>query len=340
MEASGLAESLDQLDGQLDRRVRFLNVQTSDLISWTTTDFRGFARTICRYFTLGKKNPSTIDAKEQFEGTIQGKADENKSKEILFWKNHYKNGITDDEIVESANKFKNIYEDFDKTLKNQKYLKGDKFTVVDLAWYVSTKRLAMAGIPIGKYKNVQKWFSNLDNDANFKKEIKIDNSIENKETNISSKMINQIKNVSQEEKSKPEVQTEIKANKNFIIKSFNDLIEICSNKKEIKLKYELEKNVNLVKFEKNRIEISFNESLNKDFVKELSSKLFEWTNERWIITFSQLKGERSIKDQQKNIKDKLIENSKKSEIYKDVIKNFPDAELINVKSKMSRNNIS
>ena len=123
---------------------------------------------------LGKKNPSTIDAKEQFEGTIQGKADENKSKEILFWKNHYKNGITDDEIVESANKFKNIYEDFDKTLKNQKYLKGDKFTVVDLAWYVSTKRLAMAGIPIEKYKNVQKWFSNLDNDENFKKEIKID----------------------------------------------------------------------------------------------------------------------------------------------------------------------
>ena len=175
--------------------------------------------------------------------------------------------------------------------------------------------------------------SSLNLKDNFEKEIKIDNSIENKETNISSKMINQIKNVSQEEKSKPEVQTEIKADKNFIIKSFNDLIEICSNKKEIKLKYELEKNVNLVKFEKNRIEISFNESLNKDFVKELSSKLFEWTNERWIITFSKLKGERSIKDQQKNIKEKLIDDSKNSEIYKNVINNFPDAELINVKSK-------
>ena len=140
---------------------------------------------------LGKKNPSTIDAKEQFEGTIQGKADENKSKEILFWKNHYKNGITDDEIVESANKFKNIYEDFDKTLKNQKYLKGDEFTVVDLAWYVSTKRLAMAGIPIEKYKNVQKWFSNLDNDANFKKEIKIDIPI--KIIAVVIKIINKIK---------------------------------------------------------------------------------------------------------------------------------------------------
>jgi DNA polymerase-3 subunit gamma/tau len=164
-------------------------------------------------------------------------------------------------------------------------------------------------------------------------DIKIDSSIENKEIDISSKMINQIKNISQEEKSKPEVQSEIKASQNLIIRSFNDLIEICSNKKEIKLKYELEKNVNLVKFENNRIEISFNESLNKDFVKELSSKLFEWTNERWIITFSKLKGERSIKDQQKNIKEKLINDSKNSEIYKNVINNLPDAELINVKSK-------
>ena len=140
---------------------------------------------------LGKKNPSTIDAKEQFEGTIQGKADENKSKEILFWKNHYQNGITDDEIIESANKFKNIYENFDNTLKNQKYLKGDKFTVMDLAWYVSTKRLAMAGIPIEKYKNVQKWFSNLDNDENFKKEIKIDIPI--KIIAVVIKIINKIK---------------------------------------------------------------------------------------------------------------------------------------------------
>ena len=140
---------------------------------------------------LGKKNPSTIDAKEQFEGTIQGKADENKSKEILFWKNHYQNGITDDEIIESANKFKNIYENFNNILKNQKYLKGDKFTVVDLAWYVSTKRLAMAGIPIEKYKNVQKWFSNLDNDENFKKEINIDMPI--KIIAAAIKIINKIK---------------------------------------------------------------------------------------------------------------------------------------------------
>ena len=227
----------------------------------------------------------------------------------------------------------------DQFVKIKEISKGLENQTLILFWQFTIKTLEELDIVSNQNLSIEMFLirlihlSSLKLKDNFEEEIKIDNSTENKETNISSKMINQIKNVSQEEKSKPEVQTEIKADKNFIIKSFNDLIEICSNKKEIKLKYELEKNVNLVKFEKNRIEISFNESLNKDFVKELSSKLFEWTNERWIITFSQLKGERSIKDQQKNIKEKLIEDSKKSEIYKDVIKNFPDAELINVKSK-------
>ena len=45
---------------------------------------------------------------------------------------------------------------------------------------------------------------------------------------------------------------------NFI-NSFDELLKMCLSKKEIKLKYELEKNVNLVSFENQRIEISFNE---------------------------------------------------------------------------------
>ena len=89
----------------------------------------------------------------------------------------------------------------------------------------------------------------------------------------------------------------------------------------------------LVKFEKNRIEVSFNESLDKDFVKDLSSKLFEWTGERWIITFSKLKGQMSVKDKQKNVKKQLIDEMKNSEIFKSVIDRFPDAELIDVNSK-------
>jgi DNA polymerase-3 subunit gamma/tau len=146
-----------------------------------------------------------------------------------------------------------------------------------------------------------------------------------------SRTVNQIKNIAQEEKQTPEAKPEIKVINKNLINSFDDLLNICTFKKEIKLKYELEKNVNLVKFERNRIEISFNDNLDKDFVKDLSSKLYEWTAERWIITFSKSKGEMSVKEKQKNKKDKLINEVKNLEFYKKVMKKFPDAELIDVK---------
>ncbi|OUW63926.1 MAG: DNA polymerase III, subunit gamma and tau [Pelagibacteraceae bacterium TMED201] len=155
-------------------------------------------------------------------------------------------------------------------------------------------------------------------------EVKITSKIKQTET------INQIKNVAQEIKAKPELQTETKADKKILINSFYDLIEICNLKKEMKLKYELENNINLVKFETQRIEISFNDNLDKDFVKDLSTKLFEWTNKRWIISFSKNKGEISIKDKEKNKHMELIENAKKSDLYIKMLDHFSDAELVDV----------
>jgi len=171
---------------------------------------------------------------------------------------------------------------------------------------------------------------NADNLAGHKKQ-EFDNN---------SKSIDQIKNIVQEEKHKPEIKSEIKAVDKNLINSFDDLLDICNQKKEIKLKYELEKNVNLVKFERNRIEISFNDNLDKDFVKDLSTKLFEWTDERWIITFSKSKGEMSVKEKQKNKKDELIKDIKNLEIYKMVMKKFPDAELLDIKLNQKEEDIN
>ena len=148
--------------------------------------------------------------------------------------------------------------------------------------------------------------------------------------------IGQIKNIAQEkdvtlkDNRKVETQTDL-------INSFDDLLEICSSKKEIKLKYELEKNVNLVSFEDQRIEISFNEDLDKDFIKDLSLRLYEWTNNRWIITLSKTKGLPSKKETEVNLKKELIESVKNSLIYKSILKKLPDAELIDVKTNEKEN---
>ncbi len=213
--------------------------------------------------------------------------------------------------------------------------------VLILFWQFAISSLEEIDIVSNQHLSIEMFLIRLMHLSSVKSENKIENVdvnlksenlVKNTETELISKTINQIKNIAQEEKTKPEVQTEIKSENKININAFEDLIKICTKKKEIKLKYELEKNVNLVKFEKNRIEISFNESLDKDFVKDLSSKLFEWTNQRWIITFSKLKGQMSVKDKEKNVKKQLIDEMKNSEIFKSVMNRFPDAELIDVNS--------
>ena len=142
--------------------------------------------------------------------------------------------------------------------------------------------------------------------------------------------IGQMKHIVQEKdiKVKKEKKIETQA---IHINSFDELLDTCSHQKEIKLKYELEKNVNLVSFENQRIEISFNDDLDKDFIKDLSLKLYEWTNSRWIISLSKAKGQPTKKEREINLKKELLEDTKNSSIYNDILEQFSDAELIDVK---------
>ncbi len=212
-----------------------------------------------------------------------------------------------------------------------------------LFWQFTIKTLGELDIVSNQHLSIEMFLLRLIHLKNFrpKKEVQNENLKIDKENNdqieiskkiINKETVNQIKNVAQEKKIKPQTSIERKVTNETIIKSLDELIDICSTKKEMKLKYELEKNVNLVKFENGRIEISFNDNLDKDFVKDLSLKLLEWTNQRWIISFSKNQGEISIKDKEKNKKKELIENVKQSVLYKDILDYFPDAELIDVKS--------
>ena len=157
--------------------------------------------------------------------------------------------------------------------------------------------------------------------------IKVDvNEIKKNDINI----VNQIKNIKQEEELKFE--QDINQIKNDLnqIKSFDQLIDLCLKKREMDLKYELETNVNLVSFEKNRIEISFNDNLKKDFIKILTSKLYDWTNERWFISLTKKVGYKSIKDMKKIKSTEELQKFKNSDNYKEINKLFQDATNFNI----------
>ena len=94
----------------------------------------------------------------------------------------------------------------------------------------------------------------------------------------------------------------------------------------------MERNVKLVNFNKGKINICFNESLNKNFIKNLTEKLLKWTGERWIITLSKNTEAKSIYEKNQESKNNLIEVFRDSKIAKEIEAAFPDAELIDVQN--------
>ncbi len=184
------------------------------------------------------------------------------------------------------------------------------------------RTLYLKKILIGEKKSV---LSELNQDFNKNRKVS-ENKTYTKET------IDQLKNIEQKEKisTKPEIKNNIEG---LQIKSFSDLIKLCEEKKEIKFKYELENNLRLVSFMDQKIEISFNSVLDKTFIKDLTAKLLEWTNKRWIIAFSKENGSQTVKEQKKNLQENLLRKESQSKLSKEIKETFPDAELLKIEEE-------
>ena len=288
-----------------------------------------------------------------FELILQGE----EKKVIEGYRNIYDQGVEPkvfiNDFLELIYYFKNIdlltYEGNNFSLNDEEFLRIKEISkkienqILILFWQFTIRTIAELDVVSNQNLSIEMFLIRLihltsfklkkhENDK-FRQPLKKTIDEKNNLSDSNNETVNQIKNISQNKKIKPENEKEIKDEQTIFINSFDQLLKICNEKKEIKLKYELEKNVSLVHFANERIEISFNDNLDKNFVKDLSTKLFEWTSKRWIITFSKLKGEKTIKEKELDKKKVLIEDIKSSKLYKEVLQKFPDAKLIDVNQK-------
>tara|TARA_B110001452_G_scaffold196265_1_gene166253 strand:- start:1733 stop:3406 length:1674 start_codon:yes stop_codon:yes gene_type:complete len=293
---------------------------------------------------------------------------EGKEKDVLnLYRKIYEQGVEPkifiNDFLELLYYFKNInllnLDSTNFSLNDEEFLKikeiskGLNNKTLILFWQFTIKTLAEIDIVSNQHLSIEMFLIRLLHLVEIKKDTNINDTTLYEENKSDSEIlkkteggnydikettqaIGQIKNTVQEKELTPKVKTETKITS--IINSFEELLEICSIKKEIRLKYELEKNVNLVKFENRRIEISFNDNLDKYFVKDLSAKLFEWTNERWIITLSKIRGDLSKKEKELGKKTEMIKIVKESNIYSSLIEKFPDLELVDIRNQKRNEN--
>jgi DNA polymerase-3 subunit gamma/tau len=163
------------------------------------------------------------------------------------------------------------------------------------------------------------------------KKISTSNNDEQNDKKIKSVYKNQLKNTDQI-KTNLEKSPELKSEHlNFLaIKNFEDLIEVATKEKEVELKYDLERNVKLVSFTAGKMNITFNEKLNENFIKILTEKLLKWTGERWIISLSKEQGEETVYEKKLTNNKNNLAQEMNSEVVKNLIATFPDAKLVDV----------
>ena len=265
--------------------------------------------------------------------------------EIIYYLKNFKNLNNLKQSINFSDADLNKIDEMSKQVDDRTLLLFWEFTMEKMSEInlVSNQHLAIEMFLIRMIYLKKKSINNLEkiersnNDGSIHNIPKDENSSNELDSIIkNNKTINQIK-FSSQKKEKHLIEDEKKSNKTTI-NSFSELISICTNKKEIGLKYELENNVNLVSFKNNNIEISFNENLDKNFTKNITSKLFDWTGERWIILLSKKSGLKSIKEIKIEKKNNDLKNFKKSKLYEKAVNLFPDIEIFDIKDLNRRDN--
>ncbi|MGI9480876.1 MAG: DNA polymerase III subunit gamma/tau [Hyphomicrobiales bacterium] len=112
--------------------------------------------------------------------------------------------------------------------------------------------------------------------------------------------------------------------------SFQDVIKLAGERRDIKLKTELENYVRLIRFAPGQIECALEPDAPRGLPNALSRKLEQWTFTRWIISVSDEGGETPVADQTRAKRQNLFNEVRELPDVKAVLEKFPGAEIVDV----------
>jgi DNA polymerase-3 subunit gamma/tau len=115
------------------------------------------------------------------------------------------------------------------------------------------------------------------------------------------------------------------------IRTFEDIVALAAEKRDLTMKSALERDVCLVRFEDGRLEIALEASAAKSLVNDLSKKLADWTGRRWMIAVSTEAGAGSLRTQAEARKAELKNDVRSDPLVQAVLARFPGAEIVEVR---------
>ena len=112
--------------------------------------------------------------------------------------------------------------------------------------------------------------------------------------------------------------------------SFADVVALAGERRDIKLKAQLETFVRPVSMAAGKIEIALEDKAPPGLPGELGRKLEAWTGSRWMVLVSKSQGEKPLAVQKREREASLFEEARRNPHVRAVLDAFPGAEIVNV----------
>jgi DNA polymerase-3 subunit gamma/tau len=117
------------------------------------------------------------------------------------------------------------------------------------------------------------------------------------------------------------------------LRSFDELIRLTAEKRDLVTKSALERDVRLVGFEDGKLEIALERSARPTLVNDLSRKLTEWTGKRWLVVVSTEQGAPTMQAQAQARNDEMMRGVQADPLVQAVLNRFPGAEIVGVRRR-------
>ncbi|MGB2595209.1 MAG: DNA polymerase III subunit gamma/tau [Pseudolabrys sp.] len=112
--------------------------------------------------------------------------------------------------------------------------------------------------------------------------------------------------------------------------SFEELIALAAEKRDITVKMALERDVRLVRCEDGQLEIAIEPSAPKTLVHDLQRKLTGWTGKRWIVVVSKEQGAPTMRAQAEAQQAEIERDVQSDPLVQAVLNRFPGAKVVGV----------
>ncbi|HEY5305088.1 MAG TPA: DNA polymerase III subunit gamma/tau [Pseudolabrys sp.] len=114
------------------------------------------------------------------------------------------------------------------------------------------------------------------------------------------------------------------------INSFEQLIALVQEKRDIAMKMALERDVRLVRCEDGQLDIALEATAPKTLVHDLQRKLTAWTGKRWMVVVSKEQGGATMRAQADERQAELERGAQTDPLVQAVLNRFPGAKVVGV----------